>query len=600
MASSITLKSASFEGRYMQLTCTQTRGTTNSTITWTLSSVGGDVNYYSTGPTTVTINGEQAYYKDYTGWTTYAFPAKKGSVSGTLTVKHDDDGSKNISVVLKTAIYYTKVNTYSGEWELDPIETYAKIKEVPGTFSYGNLPTVTYKNPLGSNVSKVQICIADSTGVYPRTTYRDVDKTGDSYTFTDDDLKTLNGYVAGGSKTLGVKFVIYTKTADGKDYYDSMPSTYEMLETTDTEPQVTSITLEPSNPSTLPSSLANSYIQGKSGVKATITAEGKYNATIRKLEVKADSEASEHSSAEPITQAITLKTGAISKSGDVMVNVSATDSRGFTGWTSQAIPVLAYTKPWVVPLGSEKAILCYRSDGDGKRVGNSTSVWIKAKRSFYNLGGKNGCSLEWRRRLSTEKWGSQSWSPLISKTTTSTDEYNQLVSGTFELNKSYAIQIRAIDDVGESDIKDFEIPTQEVPLHLGKGGKNVSIGEYCDYAEDYTFRSAWKAIFENGIVDRTDTGWKQLNSYTSYRKTHGYVTVVAWCGGEVTLDQSLYTVVGTLPEGYRPSIQIPFVYHTMGGTVVSQSGYINSAGEILAYSDSAYTSYWAFTVTYPI
>ncbi len=36
-------------------------------------------------------------------------------------------------------------------------------------------------------------------------------------------------------------------------------------------------------------------------------------------------------------------------------------------------------------------------------------------------------------------------------------------------------------------------------LHLGKGGKNVSVGTYCDYSEDYTFYSDWKAVFDKGI-----------------------------------------------------------------------------------------------------
>ena len=59
MANTITLKSDSFENRYMQLVCTQRKGTDKSYIDWTLSAVGGDVNYYATGPTTVTINGTQ-------------------------------------------------------------------------------------------------------------------------------------------------------------------------------------------------------------------------------------------------------------------------------------------------------------------------------------------------------------------------------------------------------------------------------------------------------------------------------------------------------------------------------------------------------------
>ena len=128
-------------------------------------------------------------------------------------------------------------------------------------------------------------------------------------------------------------------------------------------------------------------------------------------------------------------------------------------------------------------------------------MWIKAKRSYYDIAGGNKCKLQWRRKLSTDAWNSShSWTDLIPSTNTTTNEFSGLISGVeFVLSESYTVQIRAIDDFGESDVKDFDVPTQDVPLHLGRGGKNVSIGEYCDYAEEYTFRSSWKSIFDNGI-----------------------------------------------------------------------------------------------------
>ena len=37
-------------------------------------------------------------------------------------------------------------------------------------------------------------------------------------------------------------------------------------------------------------------------------------------------------------------------------------------------------------------------------------------------------------------------------------------------------------------------------LPLGTGGKNVAVGTYCDYSEDYTFYSEWKAIFDKDVI----------------------------------------------------------------------------------------------------
>lgn len=123
MATTYTLKSNSYDGRLMTLTCTQTPNLANntSTISWTLTVSGGASNYYSTGPTTVTIGGTQVYYKDRVSYSAQTFPAAKGSTSGSLTVNHSSDGSKSLAVSLSTAIYTSTVSTASGTWTLDKI-----------------------------------------------------------------------------------------------------------------------------------------------------------------------------------------------------------------------------------------------------------------------------------------------------------------------------------------------------------------------------------------------------------------------------------------------------------------------------------------------
>lgn len=131
MASSITLKSSSYDGRYMQLVCTQTSNGSaenSSTIKWTLTTAGGSVSNYSTGPTTVVINGSTVYSKDRTAYTTESFPAAKGSKSGTIVVKHNTDGTKKITVSFSTAIYTSTVSKYSDSWTLDPIPRYGTCK----------------------------------------------------------------------------------------------------------------------------------------------------------------------------------------------------------------------------------------------------------------------------------------------------------------------------------------------------------------------------------------------------------------------------------------------------------------------------------------
>ena len=98
----------------------------------------------------------------------------------------------------------------------------------------------------------------------------------------------------------------------------------------------------------------------------------------------------------------------------------------------------------------------------------------------------------------------------------------------FEKTKSYTVQIRAIDDLGETDVKTFEIPTQDVALHLGKGGKNVSIGTYCNYSKPYTFYSEWDAYFDKDVY----VGDNQMVDFIIARGTSGIWTYEKWASGK--------------------------------------------------------------------
>ena len=143
MASSFTLNSFSYDGRGMYLTCTQIQDVVNnkSTVNWTLTVYGGSVNYYSTGPTTVMIGGVQVYYAPRTSYTTKKFPAAKGSVSGTLEVEHNTDGSKSLVCSITTAIYDTYSETHDRTWVLDNIPRNSGVSCTSANI--GAAPTIT-------------------------------------------------------------------------------------------------------------------------------------------------------------------------------------------------------------------------------------------------------------------------------------------------------------------------------------------------------------------------------------------------------------------------------------------------------------------------
>ena len=144
-----TWKSASYEGRYLQLTITETVNTVanTSTLKWTLTSAGGSVKYYSVAATTVTINGTQVYYKAHTSWSTQAFPAAAGSTSGSITVPHNSDGTKSITVGFSTRVYYSSPVEYGGSMTL------TKIDRSAPTVSFSTSSVTAYGFKISANSS---------------------------------------------------------------------------------------------------------------------------------------------------------------------------------------------------------------------------------------------------------------------------------------------------------------------------------------------------------------------------------------------------------------------------------------------------------------
>lgn len=117
------LRSHTYDGRYLELSCLQEQvvAENKSVIHWTLTVAGGNANYYTTGPTTVKIDGQTVYYAPTAYWNAYQFPAARGSVSGTLELSHREDGTRSVECSLQTSIYTGVLKTAEGQWELDSI-----------------------------------------------------------------------------------------------------------------------------------------------------------------------------------------------------------------------------------------------------------------------------------------------------------------------------------------------------------------------------------------------------------------------------------------------------------------------------------------------
>lgn len=285
---------------------------------------------------------------------------------------------------------------------------------------------------------------------------------------------TIHAVTYNGSTQIGTKSVTFKATVPDTD---------------STRPTVDA-TLTANNdriPSGTKSTFAGLYIQGISKVSASITASGKYSASITERRAMVEGKS--------YTGNIALSS-TLSNYGDEDVVLYATDSRGYVGSATKSISVIPYSAPEVRPIASATEVKCYRANADGTPNGGSTTIWIKAKRKYSPVSQNNKCTLRYRYKLATAS-AFGGWQTLIAKNTTTTDEFNALIQGTFPVTNAYRFEIGVMDDLGGGETSSvfFDVPTDDVALHLARGGKNVGLGMYANTDKEHTVSVGWETMF---------------------------------------------------------------------------------------------------------
>ena len=236
----------------------------------------------------VTVNGE---YKSTGFYPSY--PTNIGAGEGNAhlvatfdyTVPHNADGSKTVSMSMSwSANFSPSSGSASGSISLTNIPRQANITSATD-FTDEENPSITYENKAGNSVSSLQACIS-LTGATDDIEYRDIPKTGSSYTFelTDSERNVLRNATLSGSTQRQVIF--YVKTViGGNTYYSTLTKTLTIV---NCSPTVTA-TIEDINTATVEitgSSSSNIVIvKGYSKAKITPTAAAKKGASITSIKV---------------------------------------------------------------------------------------------------------------------------------------------------------------------------------------------------------------------------------------------------------------------------------------------------------------------------
>lgn len=339
--------------------------------------------------------------------------------------------------------------------------------------------------------------------------------------------------------------------------------------------------------SSLGEGFAGLYIQGKTKVKTDISAEGKYEASIKTYySTVANTGETTSPSGKTYTHPAPVS------SGVAKVTYSAYDSREIGNTGSKNITVLPYSQPAVIPYTGENSIICERCTADGTLSPSGTYIRIKAGRQYSPVisGGKqyNYCILRYRYKVATAPSYS-SWVTLIAKNSTGSDVVDIIVGNiATSLTTSYDIQINVADDIDGSHTLNFPIPTDDVNFHEREGGDGAAFGKYSEEAKKVEIAEGWDLKYygerwkdlgvSSNVSNGSSTGHTPTGGGCYYRvEGENHVFVAFNCAFNYA--GSLIQVnAAAIPSKYRPKYGVQCLAVT-GGRAIARIR-VNAAGNV--------------------
>ena len=476
--------------------------------------------------------------------------------SGTTSVVHNSDGTKSFTAKVDGASDNFDVSiTGSKSFELPSIARASEISSAQDTV-LGNACIIRWTPASSSYKFKIRF----SLGNWSYTTgFISPNKTS---------THTYSGYVIPlevanqipRSKTGTMTAVLYTYSSDGTQLGSSQ-KTFTVTVPQSLGPEI-SMAVSSVNELSVLGDFSSLFIQGRSKAKIDFSGTaGQYGTNIASIECVFDGKKYTMGSVS------SFDSDYISSYGTIQIKGTATDERGFSATATQEIEVLSYSAPAVIPYSGSK-VICQRENG--------TQLRIEAGKKFSSLGGENLCSLSFRYARSGTSLPSE-WTEILSRNSSS-DRASIIAAGvTLDQKTSYTVEIKAEDDVGETNIITLSISTDSATFHLKRGGRGAAFGKYAE--EDDLLDVEWDAKFHGKI---NGMFFKILNLSTAQ-------AVLSMEGGAQTVVIFGGTVYGTLYFSGAAA-----AWSGVSGVSCSNSGNtvtvnLPASGSYILFSDKSFT-----------
>ena len=431
-------------------------------------------------------------------------------------IAHDDDGTKSIAISgyvtpPSTSVVVGHKTSGSGTFTLDTVPRASTITSA-GNVTLGNACNVKWTPASASFRYKLKFSMGNWS--YTTEAIHPNKKTAHTYTGYAIPMEAAKQIPNSKLGTVTVTLYTYSDAAATKQVGSADTETFTVTvpDNSSTKPAV-SMTLSPVG--SLPSAFAGLYIQGKTKVKASLSATGKYGATIKSYSMKVDGIS--HGSGDGYTSDY------LSDYGSKTVYGYATDSREITGSITKSITVIAYSNPKLLHVSGEKNVIVARCDKDGNISESGTYLKIKAKRSYSPVisGGvqKNFCKIQYRYKR--EGGAYSDWATILDRDSGSDEVITgALLGGALATTVSYLVDVRAIDDIGSQAPTTYTIPTDKTYTHKNGPLNSFGFGAYVEEAntfltgDDITLKARGELVAKNiMLLEQEITVGGDLDTY---------------------------------------------------------------------------------------
>ena len=437
-------------GIYITWTSTQNTSANTSSVTAKLyvkRKTSYAETYKSSTPISLTINGSTSSDTISVNVGNLSVGSSKLLLTKTVTVNHNTDGSKSISISGKIDFSGCNpgVGTASSTVTLPTIPRQTTPTLSTSSASLGSTITISVSNRASSSYTH--------TLSYKLGSYANNIKVKTSDTSIPFQIPTsLASYITGTSGTLHIYCTTYNSsgTQIGSQVTVSMtvtvPSSSFSPTVTATVTQVTGGT----------NSSVTGYYKGVSKVKVTITATPKDGASIKSYALTVGG-------VTKTSTSNTITSEAITKTGTLAVSVSATDSRGYSGSkTLDSISVKDYSAPSITSFSAVRKGV--DDDGNVVEMSNGDRIAVSVGYSFNS----NVSSSYRTYNLYYGTSSNPSTNASIGSSTSKT------ITGLSTTSKYYLKYV--ISDGVKTTSKEITVSAMLPLFHFNSGGNGLGIG----------------------------------------------------------------------------------------------------------------------------